>query len=51
MQFHLIQYKEIKNISPDDIKLVQKQEVILLRNMVIPIVRLDKVLDVPKDDR
>lgn len=39
--------KQIINIAPDDIKLVQKQEVILLRNMVIPIVRLDKVLEVP----
>ncbi|MCX7842614.1 MAG: chemotaxis protein CheA [Clostridia bacterium] len=43
--------KEIINISPDDIKLVQKQEVILLRNMVVPIVRLDKVLDVPKENK
>lgn len=38
--------KEIIKIQPDDIKLVQKQEVILLRNMVVPIVRLDRVLDV-----
>lgn len=43
--------KQIINISPDDIKLVQKQEVILLRNMVVPIVRLDKLLEVPKDDK
>lgn len=43
--------KEIINISPDDIKLVQKQEVILLRNTVVPIVRLNKVLDVPKDNK
>ncbi len=43
--------QEIKNILPSDIKLVQKQEVILLRNMVVPVIRLDKVLDVPKDER
>lgn len=42
--------KEIINISPDEIKMVQKQEVILLRKMVVPIVRLDKVLDVPEVD-
>ncbi|MDK2798560.1 MAG: two-component system, chemotaxis family, sensor kinase CheA [Clostridiales bacterium] len=40
--------KEIINIKPEDIKLVQKKEVILLRNSVIPLIRLDKVLDVPK---
>lgn len=40
--------KEIINISPEDIKMVQKQEVILLRDTVVPIVRLDKVLDVPE---
>lgn len=43
--------KEIINISPSEIKLVQKQEVILLRNSVVPIVRLDKVLDVEKEDK
>ncbi|MCX7708905.1 MAG: chemotaxis protein CheA [Clostridia bacterium] len=43
--------KEIINISPNDIKMVQKQEVILLRNMVVPIVRLDKILDVPKEQK
>ena len=41
--------KEIIKITPDQIKTVQKQEVILLRNMVVPIVRLDKVLEVPED--
>lgn len=35
----------IESITPNDIKLVQKQEVMLLRKMVIPIVRLNKVLD------
>lgn len=43
--------QQIINISPDEIKYVQKQEVILLRNMVVPIVRLDKVLEVPKEDK
>lgn len=43
--------KQIINISPEEIKTVQKQEVILLRNTVIPIVRLDKVLDVPKEEK
>lgn len=43
--------QQIINIAPDQIKMVQKQEVILLRNMVIPIVRLDKVLEVPKDEK
>lgn len=43
--------KEIINVSPDDIKLVQKQEVILLRNTVVPIVRLNNVLDVPGNNK
>jgi two-component system chemotaxis sensor kinase CheA len=41
---------QIINIASDEIKMVQKQEVILYRNTVIPIIRLDKVLDVPKED-
>ena len=41
---------KITNIAPDEIKLVQKQEVVLYRNTVVPIVRLDKVLEVPKDN-
>ncbi|MCG8500318.1 MAG: chemotaxis protein CheA [Firmicutes bacterium] len=40
--------KEIININPEEIKLVQKKEVILLRNTVIPLIRLNKVLDVPQ---
>lgn len=40
--------KEIIRITPDQIKLVQKQEVILLRNTVVPIVRLNKALEVPE---
>jgi two-component system chemotaxis sensor kinase CheA len=39
--------KEIIKITPEQIKMVQNQEVILLRNMVVPIVRLNKVLEVP----
>lgn len=42
---------QIINVSPDEIKLVQKQEVILLRNTVVPIVRLANVLEVPKEDK
>lgn len=43
--------KEIINIAPDEIKLVQKQEVILLRNTVVPIVRLGRVLDVQQSEK
>ncbi len=39
--------REIINIDSKDIKLVQKQEVIILRKNVIPIIRLGEVLDVP----
>ncbi len=38
--------REIDNISPGDIQMVRNQEVIMLRNTVIPIVRLGKVLGV-----
>lgn len=41
---------QIYNISPEEIKLVQKQEVMLLRNSVIPIVRLSRVLEVPMEE-
>lgn len=41
---------QIINIKPSDIKMVQKQEVMLLRNMVVPIVRIADVLDVPQSD-
>ena len=36
------------NITPNDIKTVQNKEVIVLRGQIIPIVRLDEVLSVPK---
>ncbi|WP_010249136.1 chemotaxis protein CheA [Acetivibrio cellulolyticus] len=42
--------KEILKVSPDQIMMVQKQEVIMIRNTVIPLVRLDKILEVPKND-
>ncbi|MDP4093820.1 MAG: chemotaxis protein CheA [Bacillota bacterium] len=42
---HKIQY-----IAPNEIKMVQEQEVILYRNNVIPIIRLDKVLDSKADE-
>ncbi len=41
---------KITNIPADDVKLVQKQEVVMYRNTVIPIVRLDKVLEVPREN-
>jgi two-component system chemotaxis sensor kinase CheA len=37
---------KILNITPADIKTVQQQEVVMYRNSVIPIVRLDKVLEI-----
>jgi two-component system chemotaxis sensor kinase CheA len=40
--------KEIIKITPDQIMMVQKREVIMIRNSIIPIVRLDKILDIPK---
>jgi len=43
--------QSIEKISPDEIKLVQKQEVMLLRKSVVPIVRLDKILDVKKEEK
>jgi two-component system chemotaxis sensor kinase CheA len=36
----------IEDISPSEIKLVQNKEVIHLRGNVIPIIRLDKELDI-----
>jgi two-component system chemotaxis sensor kinase CheA len=37
----------IEDIPVKDIKYVQAQEVIHLRGMVIPLIRMDKVLDIP----
>jgi two-component system chemotaxis sensor kinase CheA len=39
--------QEIEGVKPQDIRLVRNQEVILLRDMLIPIVRLDQILGVP----
>ncbi len=43
----------IEDISPDDIKLVQNKEVIHIRGTVIPIIRLNKILDIEstKDEK
>ncbi|HHW67377.1 MAG TPA: chemotaxis protein CheA [Epulopiscium sp.] len=43
--------QNIEDVKVTDIQYVQKQEVIVLRNQVIPIVRLDKVLDVPNQNQ
>jgi len=39
--------QEIENVRPNEIRKVRDQEVILLRNMVVPIVRLGNILGVP----
>lgn len=41
---------KIMNILPEEIKLVQKKEVVLYRDMVVPLVRLAKFLEVKKDN-
>jgi two-component system chemotaxis sensor kinase CheA len=41
---------KITNILPSDIKTVQNQEVVMYRNTVIPVVRLDEVLEVPREN-
>lgn len=43
--------QNIEDVKVSDIQYVQKQEVIVLRNQVIPIVRLDKVLDVQQSNQ
>lgn len=42
--------QNIENIHHDEIKQVQNQEVIVLRNQVIPVVRLDTILELPSTD-
>lgn len=37
----------IEDILPSDVKLVQAKEVIQLRDLVIPLVRLNEILDIP----
>jgi len=39
------------HLKPEDIKTVQGKEVILLRGQIIPIIRLDAVLNVPPDNK
>ena len=41
----------IEDISPSDIKLVQNKEVIHIRGTVIPIIRLDKMLDIEPEPK
>ncbi len=41
---------EIVDVSPDEIRKVRNQEVILLRDMVIPVVYLPQILSVPDSD-
>ena len=43
--------KEIIKITPEQIKNVQKQDVVLLRDTIIPIVRLDRILEVERDNK
>lgn len=40
----------VEDIPASDVKLVQNKEVINLRGMVIPLVRLNQVLDIEKDE-
>lgn len=43
--------QNIEDIHVSDIQFVQKQEVIVLRNQLIPIVYLEKILDIPKKEQ
>ncbi|KNY28359.1 chemotaxis protein CheA [Pseudobacteroides cellulosolvens] len=43
--------REIIKVKPEDIKQVQKQEIILLRNTIVPIIRIGNCLDVPPSDK
>ncbi len=42
--------QQITNIAPEEIKMVQKQEVVLFRNTIIPVIRLNQVLEVPSPE-
>lgn len=46
----LTNIQTIEDISKEDIEFVQKQEVIVIRDEIVPIVRLSKVLDIPYVD-
>jgi two-component system chemotaxis sensor kinase CheA len=39
--------QEIDSFKASDIRMVRNQEVIMLRNIIIPVVRLDKILSIP----
>ena len=41
----------IEDIAPEDIKLVQNKEVIHIRGTVIPIIRLNKILDIESEPK
>lgn len=41
---------QIINVNKEELKYVQQQEVMLFRNNVIPVIRLDKVLGTEKED-
>jgi two-component system chemotaxis sensor kinase CheA len=41
--------QRIIKVTADDIRLVQNQEVVMYRDSIVPVLRLDKVLDVQKD--
>lgn len=43
--------REISNINPDEIRNVRNQEVIVLRDMVIPLIRLNTILGIPAVER
>jgi two-component system chemotaxis sensor kinase CheA len=43
--------REIIKVKPEDIKQVQKQEIILLRNTIVPIIRIGDILDVPPSEK
>ncbi|MDP4179463.1 MAG: chemotaxis protein CheA [Bacillota bacterium] len=43
--------REIIKVKPEDIKQVQKQEIILLRNIIVPIIRVGDILDVPPSQK
>ncbi|MGE5615192.1 MAG: chemotaxis protein CheW [Bacillota bacterium] len=42
--------QRIIKVKAEEVKLVQNQEVIMYRDVIVPILRLDKVLDVQKDE-
>lgn len=43
--------QNIEDVRKEDIRLVEKQEVIVVRNQIIPIVRLHSLLGIPNEDK